>query len=139
MSITWPPFYCFLLFFIFFTNLLLSAGRMRFLKKKNQVLTKKHVKIVRSITWPHFSENFAKECGQVIDLTILTKKARKQHVKIMKKTIFIVFLSNKEKTAKKENNNFGTCNHNLSCKKSPQVLPLFWGCFLGSFFWLCLA
>ena len=58
------------------------------------------------------------------------------------KNIFIVFFEQpgkNNKTAKK-NNNFGTCNHNLSCKKYPEVLPLFWGVpFWSVFFWLCLT
>ena len=40
---------------------------------------------------------------------------------------------NSQKTAKKSNN-FGTCNHNLSCKKYPEVLPLFGGVFFWSVF-----
>ena len=49
--------------------------------------------------------------------------------KSSKTPIFIVFFEQhgkNNKTAKKSNN-FGTCNHNLSCKKYPEVLPPFWG------------
>ena len=66
----------------------------------------------------------------------LIKKPKINISKSSKKTIFIVFLSSKAKNNKtaKKSNNFGTCNHNLCCKKYPEVLPLFGGCFFGFFF-----
>ena len=52
--------------------------------------------------------------------------------KSSKNPIFIGFFeqqAKKQENSQKKSNNFGTCNHNLSCKKYPEVLPLFWGCF----------
>ena len=56
--------------------------------------------------------------------------------KSSKNPIYSVFEQQGQKqqnNQKKENNNFGTCNFNLSCKRYPEVLPLFGGCFFFKF------
>ena len=80
---------------------------MRFLKNK-QVLTKKRencrVNNLATFLGKILAKNVAKLLtlrGQVIDPTFLTKKAKNQHLKIIKKTNFYSFF---EQQGKKQQN-----------------------------------
>ena len=99
----------FFVVFLLFKNILLSAGRMRFLKKKQVLTKKKSVKKVGSITWPSFWAKFWPKRwpsywpyhGQVIDPTFWPKKLQINISKSSTNPIFIVFF---EQQAKKQEN-----------------------------------
>ena len=69
--------------------------------------------------------------AKLLTLLFWPKKLKINISKSSKKPYFYSVFDQQAKNKKtaKKSNNFGTCNHNLSCKKYPEVLPLFWGCF----------
>ena len=138
-----------MLCFLFFKNPLLSAGRMRFLKKS---FNKKSVKKVGSITWPSFGAKFWHKIwpgywpyhGQVIDPTFLTKKTKNQHLKIIKKPYFYSgFCDQQAKNKKTAPQKTITLAHaTITClEKIPGSTSTFWGVPFFGFcsFWLCLT
>ena len=95
--------FCFFLFFCFFFKIVFFLqGEWEFWKK--EALTKIPVKTVRSIAWPHFSNFFAKDVAKLLTLRWpsywpynFDQKTKIQHVKIIKKPIFIVFWATRKK------------------------------------------
>ena len=121
---------------------------MRFLEKK-EVLTKKVVKTVGSITWPSFWAKFWPKRwpsywpyhGQVIVPTCLTKKVKNQHLKIIKNPIFLVFFEQQGKKQQNSQKKTITLAHaTITClvKNAQKYFRFFLGggvffgfCFLG--------